>query len=82
MFLSNLFYTPSKLKKPNLKTKPRLFASTNSLYPIAVWVIAVGLAFYPIYVYPLYHSEKFSKCRVIVKHFDYSVFLFLSILVF
>ena len=62
MFLTNLYNIKSKNNKPNLKVRRGIFGNLrNPIYPIAVWVIAVGLAFYPIYIFPLYHPEKFSE---------------------
>ena len=62
MFLGRIFFKQEKIPRPDLKIKRGIFAKpANGIYPIAVWIIAVGLALYPIYIFPLYHPQKYRE---------------------
>ena len=50
-----------KLPRPSLTVKPRIFGRSSSIPTFVLVVVAIGVALYPIYVYPLYHTDKFSK---------------------
>ena len=55
-------FSKEKLSRPaNFQVKRGLFGKRKNLKAIALWLVAVGIAFYPIYIYPLYNIDKYRK---------------------
>ena len=62
MLLGHIFFAKEKVSRPaDFRVKRSIFAKRKNYKAILLWAIAVGVALYPIYVYPLYHIEKFRK---------------------
>ncbi|CAK8686233.1 unnamed protein product [Clavelina lepadiformis] len=63
MVLLDKFLYQKQIKKPDLRVRSGFGRRTNGLLPVLGLVIAVGLAFYPIYILPLYHPERYQQVQ-------------------